>query len=162
VDPRSVREGGYTSVLREVADAAKPPRKPPTPQEYARRCRATEDSAKERYGEDAAARLRLFPLARMFDWDAGTWLFAEESPTGPKFSPSTIRVGLVSYYVMLRRQLAGQIPWDHPVSRMSRVQWAGNMSHLIAPDEMAKPLTPDEFERARAYIANLRREGKAK
>ena len=162
VDPRSVREGGYTGVLREVAAAAKPLRTRPTAQEYARRCRATEASAKERYGDDAAGRLRLYPLARMFNWDAGTWLFAEESPTGPKFSPSTIRVGLVSYIVMLRRQLAGQIPWDHPVSQMSRVQWAGNMSHLIPPHEMAKPLTRDELQRARGHIASLRRDGKAK
>jgi hypothetical protein len=116
-----------------------------------------EEQARERYGEPITNRLRLLSLAGMFDRKAGTWLFAEESPTGPKFSPSTVRAALVSYSVMLRRQLAGQAPWDHPVSRMTRSQWAASMSHLVAPDEMDKRLTDDELRRAQAYAAELKK-----
>ena len=149
VNPRSVREGGFTPLLREIADAERPQPAPLPPEEYARRQIAAAQEAKERENDPVGNRLRLTSLAEMFDWTAGTWLFSTESPTGPKMSPSTIRASLVAYDVMLRRQLAGQVPWNHPVSRMSRVQWAGFTSHLVPPHEMAKPLAPEELARAR-------------
>ena len=155
VDPRNVSERGFTSLLREIAEAEKEPPKPMSPEEYARRQIAMTEKAKERANDPVGNRLRLSSLAALFDWTAGTWLFSQGSPTGPKMSPSTCRAGLVAYDVMLRRQLAGQVPWDHPVSRMSRVQWAGFIGHLVPPNVMSKRLSPDELSRARAHIAGL-------
>ena len=77
-------------------------------------------------------------------------------------SPSTGRAGLVAHYVALRRQIAGQIPWDHPLSQMNREQYAGFTSHLVPPDVMSKRLTDDEMAQARAHIARLKGEGKAR
>lgn len=162
VDPRNVREGGFTGLLREIADAEKPQPAPLPPEEYARRQIAAAAAAREHANDPVGNRLRLSSLAEMFDWTAGIWLFSTEAPTGPKMSPSTVRAGLVAYDVILRRQLAGQVPWDHPVSRMSRVQWAGFTSHLVPPDVMSKRLSTDELSRARARIAELRHQGKAK
>ena len=161
VDPKSAREGGFSSVLKEIADAKKPRPTPLPPEEYARREIAKAAAAKEKLNNPVANRLRLSPLAEAFNWEAGTWLFSTESPTGPKMSPSTIRAALVSRNVMLRRQLAGQIPWDHPVSRMTRNEYAGFVSHLVPPDVMSKRLTADELARARSHIAELVRAGKA-
>ena len=155
VDPRNVSERGFTGLLREIAEVEKEPRKPISPEEYARRRIADAEKAKERTNDPIGNRLRLSSLAQMFDWTAGTWLFSQDSPTGPKMSPATCRAGLVAYDVMLRRQLAGQVPWDHPVSRMSRVQWVGLINHLVPPDVMSRRLSPDELIRARTHIAGL-------
>jgi len=152
-DPKNVREGGVTSLLREIAEAEKPPPAPLPPKEYARRQIAAAEKEKEYLNDPIANRLRLSPLAEAFNWEAGTWLFSKESPTGPKMSPSTGRAGLVAYYVALRRQLAGQIPWDAPVSQMSRVQYAGFTSHLVPPHVMSRRLTEEELTRARAHNA---------
>jgi len=162
VDPTSVREGGFTGLLREIAKAEEPRPAPLPPEEYARRRIAETAKEKERTNDPIGNRLRLSSLAQMFDWHAGTWLFSKDSPTGPKMAPSTVRAALVAYDVMLRRQLAGQIPWDHPVSRMTRVEWVGATSHLVPPHVMSKRLSPDELSRARAHIAKLQREGKAR
>jgi hypothetical protein len=153
-DPRSVRERGLTSLLQDIADVEKTLPPPLPPEEYARQQIEAAKNAEEKANDPVANRLRLSSLAQSFDWTAGTWLFSENSPTGPKMSPSTVRAGLVAYDVMLRRQLAGQIPWDHPVSRMTRVEWAGPISHLVPPHIMSQRISAGEISRARAYIDN--------
>ena len=150
VTPNMAREGGYTYLLREIANVDKPRRKPLPTAEYARRMLRMEEHAKERMGEPVTNRLRTYPLIEAFNWKLGTWLFAQDSVTGAKFSPSTIRVALVSWNVFVRRQLAGQIAWDAPDSRMPRLQWADPLYHLVPYAVYAKPLTPEELRAARA------------
>ncbi len=154
-DPANLREGGFTSLLKEIADAETPRPAPPSPEEYARRLTA---AAAEAEGADAA---RLSSLVEMFDWTAGTWLFSKGSPTGPIVAAWSPRLGLVSYDLIRRRQLAGQVPWDHPVSRMTRSEWASGWNHLVPPDVISARLDPDELARARAHIAELEAQGQA-
>ncbi len=152
-DPANLREGGFTSVLNEIADAEKPRPAHPSPEEQAQRVAA---AAAEAEGTDAA---RLSSLVEMFDWTAGTWLFSKGSPTGPIVAAWSPRLGLVSYDVILRRQLAGQVPWDHPASRMTRSEWASGWNHLVPPDVISARLDPDELARARAHIAEMEAQG---
>ena len=160
-NPKSVTEGGFTSVLKEIAEARKPRPRPLPPEEYARREIANAKAAKEKLNDPVANRLRLSPLAEAFNWEAGTWLFSKDAPTGPTMAPSTVRAALVAHNVFLRRQLAGQIPWDHPASQMTRLEYVGFITHLVPPRVLSKRLTPDELGRARSHIAELVRTGKA-
>ncbi len=159
-DPKAVREGGFTSLLREIEDAEKPRPEPLSPEEHARRVTASAAEAQLAAAGEAGAP-KLSSLAQMFDWEAGTWLFSKGSPTGPIVAPWTVRVSLVTYDVMRRRQLAGQIPWDHPVSWMKQNEWASPLSHLVPPGVMSVRLSPDEVVKARAHIEELQSEGEA-
>lgn len=149
-DPAAVREGGFTSLLQEIADAEKPRPAPLAPEEHARR---VVESAE---GPD---RSEISTLVGAFDRSAGTWLFSNNAP---KVVPATPRVGLVSYDVILRRQLAGQVPWEHPVSRMTRSEWADPWNHLVPPDLMSARISPEQLAQARAYISDMQAQGEAR
>ncbi len=157
-DPKAVREGGFASVLREIESAEKPVPAPLSSEEHARRVIAAAAEALAAADGDPTA-LKLPSLVEAFDWTAGTWLFSKGSPTGPIVASWTPRLGLVAYDVMVRRQLAGQIPWGHPVSWMNQSEWAGPQNHLVPPDVMSAALSPDELAAARAHIETLTGEG---
>lgn len=143
-DPRTAREGGYTSVLREIERLDRPTPTPEVPEKRAARLLAQEEKAKAIANDPVATRLQPLSLVRMFDWDAGTWLF-NQGPSGPSMSPATIRVALMCWSVFIRRQIAGQVPWNHPLSTLERAQWGSPFYQLCPPAELDKPLTPKEL-----------------
>jgi hypothetical protein len=151
VDSKRVREGGYTSVLRRIAKLDKPEPKRSSAKSRAKAVLRAEEQAKEKANDPVANRLRPMPLVRMFNWEAGSWLFgARGTPTGGFISPSTVRVSLVCWSVFLRRQIAGQIPWDDPRGTLTRSEWASPFYYLLPSQEMYKNLTPEEIQKARA------------
>ena len=156
-DPKAVSERSLTSLLKEIERAEEPRPAPPSPEEHERVVTARVAAV----DGTADGGIPKYPyLVEAFDWTAGTWLFSKDSPNGPSVAPHTPRLGLVAYDVMLRRQVAGQVSWDHPVRRMNISEWASGWNHLVPPDEMTARVSPDELARARAYIEELRaREG---
>jgi len=147
-DPRTAREGGYSAVLREIEKLDQAPVAAETPEQRARRVLAAEEKAKEIAHDPIQTRLRPMSLVTLFDWDAGTWLFGH-GPSGMSMSPATIRVALMCWSVFIRRQLAEQIPWDHPLSALERTQWGSPFYHVVPPQKLDKVLTPDEVATAR-------------
>ena len=147
-DPRTARDGGYSSVLREIERLDRPAPAPETAERRAKRLLAAEEKAKAIAHDPVATRLRPMSLVQLFDWDAGTWLF-NHGPSGPSMSPATIRVALMCWSVFIRRQIAGQIPWDHPLATLERVQWGSPFYQLLPPQELDRRLAPEELTRAR-------------
>ncbi|PIY41773.1 MAG: hypothetical protein COZ05_15195 [Armatimonadetes bacterium CG_4_10_14_3_um_filter_59_10] len=138
-DPRDVREGGYTSLLREVDRMENPPTAY-TPGEVSGRAALT------------AQRNYMDFFMNDINPQAGTWTF-DHGPTGASFAPQTVRVLFVSWAVFLARQLRGQIAWDHPMSGLTMWDWVDIFTHVMPPSELLKPFTAEEMRAAREFSA---------
>jgi hypothetical protein len=149
-DPRLVRDGGFTAVLREIEHVERPA---PPPHDLPARARErvqAEERMAKRPLEKNGKRLRGPTLVESFDWHAGAWLSGAARPSGQVLAPFSIRVALVSYSVFLRRQLAGQLPWEHRMSTLGQGDWGDPFAYLVPPHLLARRLTADELRRARA------------
>ena len=56
----------------------------------------------------------------------------------------------MAWSVFVRRQIKGQIPWDHRMATLTRGDWGNPFYYVMAPGVMNKPLAREEAEEARA------------
>ncbi|MDO9541557.1 MAG: hypothetical protein Q7J98_04460 [Kiritimatiellia bacterium] len=150
-DPREVREGNFTSALREIETADQPVKKVVPSLESARTIVKAEEALPANEN-DPTKKFQMSSVMKSFNWEAGSWLYGNK-PSGLSFSPSTIRVAFVARSVFLRRQIAGQIPINHRMATLEKVQWGNPFYRLVPPQDLEKPLTSNELAQARAYIA---------
>ncbi len=139
--PKAVREGGYTRILKLIENLEQPGKPGYVPGPETARA-----ELKKAEGDLATA-------VRQFDWTAGSWIKHERSPTGGKIMPGYWRAGPMCWSVFLRRQLAGQIPWDHRLSTLGFWQWTDPFCLVMPPRQLNAPLTDDQYKAARTYIA---------
>ncbi|HRU05997.1 MAG TPA: hypothetical protein P5137_09515, partial [Candidatus Brocadiia bacterium] len=152
-DPRQVSEGGYSALLREIERLDKPVKPYVPSKENAEALLKASEGAGELTNDPVANRLRPLPLVESFDWTAGSWVFTQDAPHGPSVSPQTIRGALILHSVFLRRQLRGQIPFDHPLAALGRAEWGSPFYMAMPPRELLKPISPEDVAKARAWIA---------
>lgn len=137
-DPRDVRDGGFSSILKKL-DRIHTPDAAYVPAEASGRAALT------------LGRNYMDFFVNDFDKSVGSWAF-DHGPNGKCFSPQTVRVLFLCWAVYLSRQLRGQIPWDHRMSSLTMHDWVNLFCHVIPPGELRRPLSKEELASARALI----------
>ncbi len=150
-DDRLVSEGGFTAVLDAIEAVTTPEVfAAPTLAELQRRLEAAERAVASA-ADPVTARLQADSLLASFDSTAGSWLFNQAgSPTGPIVSASTGRVALLAWSAFQRRLARGQVPLDHRLATLSRVEFGSPFYVLMPPARYRAPLSAAEMAAARA------------
>lgn len=150
-DDRLVREGGFTPVLNAIESVTTPERFEKPSLERIRSGLAAVEQAVAAAGDPVTARLQADSLLASFNWTAGSWLFNETgSPTGPIVSPSTGRVALLAWSVFQRRLAKEQVPLEHRLATLSRLEFGSPFYALVPPERYRARLGAAEVQRARA------------
>jgi hypothetical protein len=129
-DPRDATARDVERALQQLDPIpAAPPRVAPGRSE-ARRSR-------DRYGR------QIERFLDAFDWHAGTWT-AAWGTAGDAFFPADGKLMGLLWASLIDRQLRGELPWEHPLARLSRYEWQDSFAQLMPWAQLFARLTRDE------------------